>query len=321
MPFNILSLDGGGSLGVYTLGILIEVRKMLGVPLHDVFHLVYGTSTGSIIATLLALEHDVDDVQDIYFSTVKDVMGRIGRRAKSKALYRNARSIYGNRKFRDLGVQVGVVATNLEYNTPMVFKTDVGQAHGSRGSFEPGFGCLIADAVAASCAAVPFFSARIVETPNHGSREVIDGGFVANNPTLFALTDALGPLRVPMEDIRVLSLGTGHYPKRELLRQRLLRKVSSYSHTASTFMALPETSSNSMETMRRLLFKDIHTVRVDESFTDARYRTNFLESDPKLLEKIFQLGRESYGKHEQNIMQLLQTPPSRPAEPRNSFSR
>ena len=54
-PFYILSLDGGGSLGVYTLGILVELERLVGTKLLNIFDLVYGTSTGAIIASLVAL--------------------------------------------------------------------------------------------------------------------------------------------------------------------------------------------------------------------------------------------------------------------------
>ena len=48
--FRILSLDGGGAKGFYTLGVLKEVEALVGVPLCEKFDLVYGTSTGAIIA-------------------------------------------------------------------------------------------------------------------------------------------------------------------------------------------------------------------------------------------------------------------------------
>ncbi|MBZ9701782.1 MULTISPECIES: patatin-like phospholipase family protein [unclassified Mesorhizobium] len=52
--FRILSLDGGGAKAFYTLGVLAEVKAAAGKRLHKVFALIYGTSTGSIIGTLLA---------------------------------------------------------------------------------------------------------------------------------------------------------------------------------------------------------------------------------------------------------------------------
>ena len=52
--YRILSLDGGGAKGFYTIGILDELEKNIGKPLHECFDLIFGTSTGSIIAALLA---------------------------------------------------------------------------------------------------------------------------------------------------------------------------------------------------------------------------------------------------------------------------
>src|SRR6185503_8235131 len=53
--FRILSLDGGGAKGIYTLGFLSRVEAMLKArpggadkKLCDHFDLIYGTSTGAI---------------------------------------------------------------------------------------------------------------------------------------------------------------------------------------------------------------------------------------------------------------------------------
>ena len=54
---RILALDGGGAKGFYTLGVLKEIEAMVGCPLHQKFDLVFGTSTGAIIASLIALGH------------------------------------------------------------------------------------------------------------------------------------------------------------------------------------------------------------------------------------------------------------------------
>ena len=61
-PYRILSLDGGGSLGMYTLGVLAEVEKILTKPLHETFDLIYGTSTGSIVGTMVALGDGLDTI-------------------------------------------------------------------------------------------------------------------------------------------------------------------------------------------------------------------------------------------------------------------
>ena len=52
---RILSLDGGGLRGVYTLEILKKIKNDYGIEFHKYFDIIIGTSTGSIIATMLAL--------------------------------------------------------------------------------------------------------------------------------------------------------------------------------------------------------------------------------------------------------------------------
>ena len=64
-PCRILSLDGGGAKGFYTLGVLKQLEAIAG-PLHERFDLIFGTSTGAIIAALLALGKPVDEVHRLY---------------------------------------------------------------------------------------------------------------------------------------------------------------------------------------------------------------------------------------------------------------
>lgn len=60
---RILRLDGGGAKGFYTLGVLKQLEALLGdKPLSEQFDLIFGTSTGAIIASLLALGYKVDDI-------------------------------------------------------------------------------------------------------------------------------------------------------------------------------------------------------------------------------------------------------------------
>src|SRR6516225_4080127 len=75
-PFRVLALDGGGSKGVYTLGVLKEVEAIANAPLCTVFDLVFGTSTGAIIAALIALGKSIADIETLYFTLIPNVMTR-----------------------------------------------------------------------------------------------------------------------------------------------------------------------------------------------------------------------------------------------------
>jgi hypothetical protein len=83
-PKRILALDGGGIRGILTLGYLKRMedilRKRYGSDpdfrLSDYFDLIGGTSTGSIIATGLALGFSVEKLQGIYRTLAGEVFKR-----------------------------------------------------------------------------------------------------------------------------------------------------------------------------------------------------------------------------------------------------
>jgi len=72
-PKRILALDGGGIRGAVTVGYLMEIERLLrerhddpSLLLCDYFDLIAGTSTGSIIATLLAIGKETSEIRDLY---------------------------------------------------------------------------------------------------------------------------------------------------------------------------------------------------------------------------------------------------------------
>jgi len=82
-PCRILSLDGGGAKGFYTLGVLAQVEAMLkGKLLCDQFDLIFGTSTGAIIAALLSLGTKSETYTPSY--VVPGSCGSSGRKRRSR---------------------------------------------------------------------------------------------------------------------------------------------------------------------------------------------------------------------------------------------
>ena len=301
-PYRILSLDGGGSKGVYTLGVLTEFEALIKVPLAQHFDLIYGTSTGAIIAALLGLGLSISSVEEKYFSIIPQVMKKRTSWSRSRELRKHAEEIFGAKKFQEFQTEIGIVASNYERERPLVFKTDRSQAFGGSASFEPGFGCKISDAILASTAAFPFFRRTRIDTANAGSPEVMDGGFVANNPTLFAIADAVGILSISRADIRILSIGVGHYmePQRSLY-SRMLFSFFPFKMMNKEFAL----NTNTIERLRLLFFSDVDCVRIDESYPDSQYATDLLESDVVKLRKLFILGRESFRNREEDVEKLL----------------
>ncbi len=300
--FRVLSLDGGGSKGVYTLGVLKEVEAAAGKPRCEVFDLVFGTSTGSIIAALIALGYRISEIETLYFELIPEVMSNGTAAGRTNALNAQAEKVFQKKTFAEFKIPIGIVCANCDLERPMIFKSTVQQSHGRAATFKPGFGCTIAEAVVASCSAYPFFQMITVKTENQGSPLLMDGGYVANNPTLFALADAHQAFQKSYAEIVVLSVGVGTYnePRRSFMH-KLLFSIWPFRHIAKMF----NISSTTIEQLRVVLFPQVPCVRISEAYPQPEYATDLLEADTTKLRKLFTLGRESYGKYERDVRERL----------------
>ena len=300
--YRILALDGGGAKGFYTLGVLKEIEAMVGCPLHERFNLIFGTSTGAIIAALIALGYEVDQIHELYKSHVPRVMACKSASAKTSALRSLAKEVFGNKTFDDVRTGLGIVATRWATEKPMIFKASVAQAHGRKATFNPGFGVSIADAVQASCSAYPFFERKIVTTSDGNTIELIDGGYCANNPTLFAIADATAALNKDRKDIRVVNVGVGIYPEP---KPGLLMKIAKKWLAVQLLQKTLEINTQSLDQLREVLFKDVATIRISDTFERPEMATDLMEHDLKKLNMLRQCGSESFAVREAQLKELL----------------
>lgn len=300
-PCRILSLDGGGAKGFYTIGVLKEIEAVVGGPLCQHFDLIFGTSTGAIIAALLALGRSIDEIHTLYKGHVPIVMGRRTATGRTAALAKLANEVFGKSTFADVKTGVGIVATRWAFERPMIFKGSVDQAHGRHATFLPGFGCTIADAIRASCSAYPFFKKTTLTTGDGKTVELIDGGYCANNPTLYAIADAVMALKRQHDDLRVVSVGVGVYPEPKRLVYGLCKRFFPIQLLQKTLSI----NTASMEQLRAILFKDIWTVRINDTFEQPEMATDLLESDLNKLNMLYQRGSESFAHHEVELRKLL----------------
>lgn len=300
---RILSLDGGGAKGFYTLGVLNQLEALLGnKPLCEKFDLIFGTSTGAIIAALLGLGRTVAQVHTLYKDNVPDLMRLHGSDARTVALERLAVDVFDDVKFNKMQTHVGIVASRWVEEKPMIFKTSDKQAHGSKSTFIPGFGCTVGEAVVASCSAYPIFNRKHVTIADHSQVELIDGGYCANNPTMYAIADAVRAFGLAHDQLRVVSIGVGNYPEppkywhkwaiSKFFLVRLLHKTLGIN-------------THSMEQLASILFRDVPMVRINDTYTTPDMAADLMEHDIKKLNLLYQRGGESFGKHEEELTKLL----------------
>ncbi|MDX2205826.1 MAG: patatin-like phospholipase family protein [Hyphomicrobiaceae bacterium] len=304
---RVLSLDGGGAKGFYTLGVLREVETLAGnEPLYKHFDLIFGTSTGSIIAALLALGSNVDDIYQLYKEHVPNVMGNFLPGAKSRALQQLGHTVFGDQKFDVFKTNIGIVATNYDTKVPRIFKTSSRQAYTGHTAFVPGWGCTISDAVQASCSAYPFFKKKIVKPPNEDNFVLIDGGYCANNPTLYAIIDAMIALETSPERLRVLSIGVGKYPspvRNPLHYAWWLNKYPGVRFFQDTL----EINTQSMDQLRRVLYRDIakNIIRIDQAYTEPEMATDLLERDEEKLNLLRRRGAACVREYETQLKEFF----------------
>jgi predicted acylesterase/phospholipase RssA len=110
MPKRILALDGGGLRGILSLGILQKIEDILrerhgnedGFRLSHYFDLIAGTSTGAIIAAILAMGWSIEKIREKYVELGERVFeksffrrGLFRAKYKEKKLIKELKKVYG----------------------------------------------------------------------------------------------------------------------------------------------------------------------------------------------------------------------------------
>jgi patatin-like phospholipase/acyl hydrolase len=206
--FQILSLDGGGIRGVFTAAMLASIEEDHSVRIADHFDLITGTSTGGIIAIALGLGITPREILDFYIEHgprifantfgLRSLLHWTHRKYSGVALQRALKSILDDRAFGDSTKRLVIPSYNIAANDVYIFRTphleilrrdyrvpawQVAMATGSAPTYFPAFGGL-----------------------DH--LRLIDGGVWANNPSMVAYVEAVGSLRIPPEQVALLSIGT-----------------------------------------------------------------------------------------------------------------
>jgi len=217
----ILSLDGGGIRGAATARFLSRIdetlRRQHKTNIRNCVDLFAGTSTGSIIALGLAARklsmRQIDGLYSVANAKVIfaentgwfEIDGVNAPKYEGGGKTTLLKRKLGTRTTVDSvepGKHILVVSYSVEKRVPLVIK-----------STEPAHHGLLAYEVAdASSAAPTYFPTVPVEIPTGSGDDqwLIDGGVVANNPTVCAISEVRKAWpEVKMDDVRVLSVGTG----------------------------------------------------------------------------------------------------------------
>jgi uncharacterized protein len=135
--------------------------------------------------------------------------------------------------------------------------------------------------------------------------ELVDGGYCANNPTLYAIADAVMALKLRAKDLRVVSLGVGVYPAPKpswFSKTKWAQKVLSVQLLQKTL----EINTQSMDQLRHVLYRDAPTVRISDTFEQPEMATDLFEHNMTKLNILRQRGAESFASREQALKNLFE---------------
>ncbi|SDG05060.1 CBASS cGAMP-activated phospholipase [Rhodobacter capsulatus] len=213
-PFRILSIDGGGILGLLPTLVLAEIEKRYlgGEPIGQHFDLIAGTSTGGIIALGLGQGMSAQEISKIYIERGDMIfpqgsrLTRWLRRLRQLAMYgynrtaleNELRRIFQTNLLGSSKVPLCIPAFEGRYGEPYIFKTPHHPDY-KRDQYEK-----LVDVGVSTAAAPTFFSAI-----KRDGYTFIDGGVWANNPVMVALVEALSCFEIERRQVRIVSLGTG----------------------------------------------------------------------------------------------------------------
>lgn len=211
--FRILTLDGGGIRGAFTASVLAKWDDMLekggGKDLVKHFDMVAGTSTGAILAIGLGLGLTPKEMLDFYRSQGSKIF------PKDRKLRHWLKSKHDSQTLREILETVFRDRTLSKDSCCRLVLPTVRATHGesevivtAHNPDRTGFRDISAvDAALASAAAPTYFDEAVVSDAVT-VQSYLDGGLWANNPVLPAIAEAIRHLKIPLDRIDVLSVGT-----------------------------------------------------------------------------------------------------------------
>lgn len=230
--FRILSIDGGGLRGIIPVMVLKEIERRTGEKIINLFDLISGTSTGGLIACGITVSDDginpkysLQQIEDMYITRGKDIFPQrnaIGKVFNSFVSLKNPKfnekgiekvltEYFGSRRMTDCIKPLLITSLDLYNNEALFFKSRHAFTVASKNA-------LLKDICRATSAAPTYLPAYKFIFDNKTSL-CVDGGVYINNPTVASLVEATkyhqdkiyGFGNIRLEDIQVLSLGTGKY--------------------------------------------------------------------------------------------------------------
>jgi uncharacterized protein len=228
MAFTVLTLSGGGYLGLHEAVLLRELERALHRPIADAFDLICGSSIGAVAAMALAVGTPARDIEAGFLQHGSRIFpGHQWRSIPPLAYLANIRYMFRSR-YRGEAVGetvdaiIGAQRTLSEARTRLVvpvINASTGRLEVIKTPHNPQnwyYADLRMSEIAMAATAAPTY----FPLANLRDQLYVDAGIFANSPGMFGMHEATHYCKMPAADIYVLSLGTNVASPRHTPRQR-----------------------------------------------------------------------------------------------------
>ena len=296
--FKILSLDGGGIKGIFSAAFLAYVEEDIGINVTDCFDLITGTSTGGIIAIGLGLGMRPREIVEFYInegpkifpgnSFFRFVQHWFFRKYSNEGLVNALKDCFGDKKLGESQKRLVIPSFSLDENDVYLFRT----AHHERLRRDLK---VPAWKVALATSSAPTFFPCCQEVDQ---ARLVDGGVWANNPVLTGIVEAYGTLKVPLDSISVLSIGTSEDVSN---RKKSLSAGGLLSWALTAKDVIMHGQSASTNNHARFLLGEENLFRVNPKVAKGEFALDGVSDADKLIAKAGHLSRILMPKLKENI--------------------
>ena len=212
---TILCLDGGGIRGILTIQMLKKLEELAGMPCYELFDMVAGTSTGGIIAGLVACGKTATEIETLYKSLVNKVFEKrslLANQIMDPPLY--SKKVYRTSLANVVGETTTLQSACMQTGIDLVITTkDVSAGEETfftcfkeaDGTFSGTYKDVLLRAVMEATMSAPTYFTSL--------ERFVDGGTTTyNNPSLSAIIEGVnyGPKgKYATDKLTVFSFGTG----------------------------------------------------------------------------------------------------------------
>ncbi len=232
-PVFLLSIDGGGILGLFALSVLKHLEHRMKRPISSLFDCISGVSAGGLIALGLVVPHRTQSgpahnadqlfdlfqtgAQQIFHKTIPQkipIIGTLDLLISAKYCAQTAKTIYtqlvGQHIFSQSLTQTMIPAYNIHGTDLKIPRIKVFDSLAIKHKKTHDY--FMNDIALATSAVPTYFPPHRMSTITRGNAVLsddyfIDGGVAINNPTLLAYENLRS--RYPKSPIHILSLGSG----------------------------------------------------------------------------------------------------------------